>query len=297
MENKKPKIGGGLHELPQDVRDFSHEKVFGSAKPEFPESLIVSAPIKIKDQESTDFCTAYAVTSVSEDQEKVELNPHYNFKATRLIDEKKVEEWGANLRDACKAIVKYGSIEEMYYPFPDKDQVEDRNFLADPKNWPDNLEHFAWEHAKNSFFRVDEGSFDTFDNIRMALMMNKDKSRTIVTGSTWYESWTNAKKGLISSEKPKNSVGGHAFKIFGFITIEDKEYLVAQLSNGTKIGDEGVFYFPRDIVNEHFTYGAYMFHDMPREKAELYGNAGVTMNDSKISRFIKLISFIIKNLI
>jgi hypothetical protein len=297
MKKKKIKIGGGLQSLPKDERDFEYEKVFGAIAPEFPESLIVSAPLSIKDQGATDFCTAYAVTSVSEDQEKIDLNPHYNFKCTRLIDGKDVKEWGANLRDACKAIVKYGSIEEQYYPFPSKDQEKDRDFIADPKNWPDTLEHFAWEHAKNSFFRVDQGSFDTFDNLRTALMMNKDKERSIVTGCDWYNSWTNSKKGVVSSKKPTSPVGGHAFKIFGFLKIEDTDYLVAQLSNGTDIGDQGIFYFPRKIVNEYFTYGAFMFHDMPRDKAELYTNAGVTVNDSMFKRMVKLITYIIKNAI
>jgi len=294
MKTKKVEIKGGLKELPHDDRDFVYEKVFGSIKPSFPESFFVSSPLKIKDQKSTDFCTAFAVSSTLEDTEHIEINPVYNMKNTRILDGKQSEDWGADLRTACKAAVKYGAIEEMYYPFPDKDLVKDRDFLIHDKNWPGDLDQLAWSHAQNSFFRVDVGSFDAFDNMRMAMLKHKS---SIVTGSIWYDSWTKVPKGVIGESKPEGSVGGHAFKLFGFITIEEKEYLVAQLSNGTSIGDDGVFYFPRSIVNEYFTFGSFMFTDMPKDKALVYQGAGVNMGDSSLVRSLKMSLFIIKKLL
>lgn len=296
MKNKK--IQGGLNELPRDDRDFVFASVFGKKElPDFPENLFNGNPIVIKDQGNTDFCTAYAVTSVSEDQEGFELNPHYVFAKTRLLSKEPLQKWGANLRDACQALVKFGSITQDVYPFGDKDQNKDRDFLADFNNWNPDLDMLAWDHAKNSFFRVDTGPFDTFDNIRVALMDNKDHMRSIVTGSNWFDSWTKADRGLVSEEEPKGSVGGHAFKVFGFTTIDDIEYLVAQLSNGTNIGDGGIFYFPRAIVNKYFTFGAFMFHDMPKDQAEHYSDAGISVKDSKIIRILKTIKSIIKKLV
>lgn len=288
----------GLQKLPDDTRDFEYHKVFGSLKKEYPDHFIVSEPLKIKDQGSSDFCTAFALSSVSEDQEKVEINPQFIFAMTRKIDNKGIESYGANLRDACKAVCKFGSIEEIYYPFPDKD-IEDpleRAYVANYKNWPDDVNSFAWEYAKNSFFRVDKGPYDVFDNLRSALVMNKEYNRSIFTGCDWYDEWTSSKNGIISEDIPKKLIGGHAFKIFGFTKIEDTEYLIAQLSNGEDIGDAGIFYFPRGIVNTFFTYGAFMFHDMPRERIEHMIDTGIGIHDTVFQRIGKTIINIIKNI-
>ena len=59
------------------------------------------------------------------------------------------------------------------------------------------------------------------------------------------------------------------FKIFGQKIIGSEIYLVAQLSQGEDVGDRGLFYLPREVVNKEIgAYGIFMFYDMEREEAE-----------------------------
>ncbi|KKL86203.1 hypothetical protein LCGC14_1947050, partial [marine sediment metagenome] len=56
---------------------------------------------------------------------------------------------------------------------------------------------------------------------------------------------------------------GHAFIFIGWEITQGVEYLIAQLSNGKEIGNKGLFYFKKDIVNKEIgKYGAYMFVDI-----------------------------------
>ena len=65
-------IGGGLLELPVDERDFQFGQLFTlPSLDEIPHEFYVSKPLKIKDQGDSDLCTAFAATSVSEDQEAI----------------------------------------------------------------------------------------------------------------------------------------------------------------------------------------------------------------------------------
>lgn len=133
-------------------------------------------------------------------------------------------------------------------------------FLANWENWPKELDEKAKLHKKQSYFAVD-GPFDIFDNFRATLWQNREEKRSILTGALWKLEWTSAKKGVI----PKNAKidrYGHAFKIYGQKVINGELHLVAQLSNGKNIGDGGIFYFPRSVVNKEFSFGAYTFKDI-----------------------------------
>src|SRR3990167_6720197 len=111
MPNSKAQFRAGLRKLPRDSRDFNlgaiQETIDLST---IPQEFIVGEPIQ-KDQFDTDFCTGFAVTSASELQEGVELSAEWQFAKTKQIagDWKS---WGANLRDACKSAVEFGSIKE-----------------------------------------------------------------------------------------------------------------------------------------------------------------------------------------
>lgn len=263
MTNEK-QIGGGLKPLPKDDRDFSFGAIFGLPKlEELPDEYTVSRQLFIKDQGETDMCTAYALCAVSEDQELVELNPFYTFgKIKQIMGE--WESWGADLRSACKAAVDYGFLAvEGKLKVPDGD---DRDNAANWENWPEDSDQKAARHKKQAFFGVD-GQYDTFDNIRATLWRNRDEERSVFAGCAWRREWTGANEGIIPIVYGENGFG-HAFKVFGWRKINGEIYLHAQLSNGTHIGNGGLFLFPREVVNREFTYGLFTFRDMPREQAE-----------------------------
>jgi len=258
-------IEGGLKRERKDPRDFSFGGVFG--KVEVPiGDFTVAEPLEIKDQEINipDGCTGYSLSAVSEDQEEVTLSPEFTFAMIKKI-QGNWKSWGGGLREGCKSAVKIGFIEKSDVPFVVSEK--DRNFLANWNNWPWELQLKAQKHAKQSFLRVDEGP-DRFEAIRSALWANRGQKQSVYTGCTWRPGWLGAPNGVIPKE-PKNGGVGHAIKAFGIKYINGEPYLMIQNSYGIDVGDKGIFYFPRSVVNREFTYGAYQFIDLPQ--AEIKG--------------------------
>lgn len=270
---KYKKIGGDLRPLPKDKRDFSLGGFFGVPKlKDLPiGDFFVGDPLEIKDQGNSDMCTSFATSAVLENHENVLLQPEYLFAIQKSI-EGNLDAWGSDLRTAAKAassekVRGSGIIEKKDAPF--SLETKDRDFLADITNWPEALYELANMHRQLSYFSVD-GPYDKFDNFRAALKQHEESNNAILTGSLWEADWTTP-DGFIP-ENPTGIGSGHAFKIFGQIETKltpsnpsQKLYLVAQLSNGIDIGDKGIFYFPRNVVNKSFNFGAYMFKDINAE--------------------------------
>lgn len=280
--------GYGLLPTPEDDRDFSLAGVFGAIElTTIPlEDWVVTTPLEIKDQGSTDMCTAYSLCAVSEDQEGVPLDPGFVF---AMIKRERGEylQWGADLRSGVKVATKVGFLKRGDNP-QDFGQ-KPRNFIANWKNWPLNLLlPKAKAHIKESFFKVD-GPYDTFDNMRAALWQHQSDKRSIYTGCVWQSAWNGVAAGVVPKRVTSAGVG-HAFKVFGQKIINGEPYLMVQNSFGTDSGDNGIFYFPRMIVNRYFTFGAYMLIDMPRTVAENLDNLAkgrIRKKESIIITFLK----------
>src|SRR3989344_1545412 len=208
MTNLNKQFVPGLRPTPEDKRDFSFGSFFKT--PDVKDipltDWLVSEPLKIKDQGSTDFCTGYASTSISEMQEAVELSPEYQFAQTKKI-EGRFDSWGANLRDACKSVVKVGSVEQEQAPF----MGGQRDFIANWTNWPD-LDETAKAHRKKSYFKI--SGPDMFDEIRAALWQFRHEKRAVLTGVMGRPSWLSAPNGIIP-KTPEAGGGGHAIAIIG----------------------------------------------------------------------------------
>lgn len=277
---KKNKIidisGGGLKKLPEDKRDFSLASLYIQCNiNEVLGNFIVADPLTWKDQKDTDFCSAFAVTEVSEDQEGEELLPEYQFFKTKVLMGGDMSAWGADLRASCKVPVSFGSLPKKGY---EKYSGLSREVVLDPRIWLPAHDLIAAKYKKQTFFDATKGRYDLFDNLRTHLWQHRGEKCTIVTGAAWRSLWTNAPDGII----PKTQVVGefgHAFKLYGSKIINGEPYLIAQLSNGQDIGDRGKFYFPRDVVNREFKdYGAFMFKDLSRETAEAMLNSGTKIS-------------------
>jgi len=253
---------GGLKPLTKDNRDYYYKKVFGAPVYLPTSDFLVVEPIFIEDQKETDYCAGMAVSTASELQEGVDLDPLYAFAKTKQImgDWKS---WGADLRSACKAMVKFGCIEKKDSPYDINDK---REIVANWENWPKELDEKAKKHRKESYFRVDEGS-DLFNTLRGVLWAHRSEKMGIVTGVLWREGWLEAKNGIIPEEETQQWFGHAICFLIGQKYIDGQPYLIAQLSNGDKIGDKGLFYFSKKVVNRDFTFGAFMLNDMPAGQA------------------------------
>lgn len=285
----------GLRTLKVDHRDIPLGGIFGHIDiKDVPNTdFIVAQPLKIKDQKDSDFCTAYTVTEVSEDQEGVELNPHFQYAAFCSL-RGNFTEWGGDLRTACASAVKIGSLEESLVPAFMREAIErgDRNFVADWRNWPDECFQLAKNRAKGSYFSVD-GPNDTFDNIRAAMWQFRAENRSIAVGSMWRSSWTEDADGIVKNAEDQG-LFGHAFKIFGQKVINDELHLCAQLSNGP-VGDNGIYYFTREVVNTEFgPFGQFMFQDLPKETAQFYQKHGIKAKDGTFTILWKIIKNYLK---
>lgn len=290
------KFGKGLLPLPHDSRDFHEHIVFGAtAAAAIPSTDFFSGhPIEIKNQGSLDFCTAFAGSAVVEDEVDVELDPLYLYAmACKIMG--RVSTSGMTLRDMCNAIIKAGTIEENVAPYK-SDGTHTPEFLADWANYDESLASLAWEFARISYFRVDTGPNDIFDNIRSSIWQHIDEHRSVLTGVAWRDSWTGAPDGVIPVDYDPTEPGdGHAIKIFGQMTVDPKEgpRLIVQNSWGTSVGDKGLFYFPRTLVDKEFTYGAFSFRDMAPAKADFYNANGLKIDAGTIQKAVSVIRTII----
>lgn len=285
------RITGGLQELTEDTRDFSRTAVFGTIRADkIPEHNFMVAPVMdIYDQGDSDACTAFATCAASSDQEGVLLAPEFSFYATKVLLQQDPNSWGANLRDAMKSHVKFGALDMEYSPFKLRDgEIISREEMLDPSNWENDHQMLAYEHRKNTFFNcLKDSPHDKFDSARIGLWLHREKMRSIVTGVTWRHSWTESKDGKISKEYEGGGVP-HAFILKGQKYFDNEPYLVAQLSNGEDIGDKGLFYFPREVVNNEFKYGMFMFEDLPKEKVENHLYYGTTEKDNLLKKWAKI---------
>lgn len=243
-----------LKPTPKDNRDYSHRRTFGApAVADLPDEFRVAEPIRIKNQFSTDFCSAFATTAVCEDEDRIEYSPEWLFQKEKELSGD-WQSYGADIRTACKAATK------GLLPQGCTDVTLDghtRDFCANPANWPVILEMQATPHARSSYFKVD-GYRDMFDNIRQTMWSQKDMKHSVLVGSIWYNEWYSP-DGIIPKSYSQ-AFGGHAFKIFGWKQINGEPYLICQNSWGINYGDKGLFYFPRSVVNKEFSYGgAYCF--------------------------------------
>lgn len=274
-----------LRELPDDNRDFALGAVFPQIKiEEVPDTDFIIAEPLVKNQGDSDLCSAYAVTSVSEDQEIEELLPEYQFLKTKQITGDQLE-WGAGLRSACKSAVDFGSL--PVNGFENKRAIS-RLEIFRKGTWPDHADRIAQFHKKETFWKV-VGRYDVFDNIRTALWQHRNSKSSIVTGALWRNEWLDAPGGVIPKEYGDEGFG-HAFKIYGQKFINGELYLVAQLSQGNKVGDKGIFYFSREVTNREIgKYGVFMFKDISKKDAEYYLQHGFTVKTSFIKQFILLV--------
>lgn len=257
MDTKQ--IKGGLNYEDKGIRAFSSEKRFGSVSPLIlPKEGLGRKPNKILNQETTDFCASFSGAAMRSYTEKINLDPYWLWAIAAYL-RGSYTEWGLTLPQIAKALTKKGIVEEIEQPFNINNK--DRDFLANIINYPQDLEEKAKKHIGGSYFWV-QGPYDNFDNIRNTLYLNRGKDLVVITGCEWKMSWLSAEKGIIKEYDPKEMWFGHAFIFIDFKEIDGIPYLIGQLSSGEGIGDKGLFYFSREIVNSPlFRFGSLIITD------------------------------------
>lgn len=251
-------MGGGLIPPKKEDKKFSFGAILGYPPiSELPESFLLE-PLRILNQYSSDMCVAFSIVGAREHQEKKELSPEYLFKNIKKL-QGDWRSWGADPKTGAKALME-GLIDKPENPFPLENF--DRDWIANWGNWTQNIDALADVKTEN-YFWIGETSGNMFDNIRQAIWKFRDEKRAVVVGAIWKNEWTYAPLGKIPSKY--NSDGfGHAFLVVGWT----KDELILQLSNGTGIGDKGLFYMSKEVVNKE-TLFALMFKDIEESKESI----------------------------
>lgn len=291
----------GLKLLPHDARDYSHAQVFGSiALNSLPtEDFIVAIPLEFKNQDinyPSDFCAAYGAAEAAEAEDQIIMVPEYTFAAAKFLlqqagDANALQEYGLNLRDIAQAGIKIGFLPRIYDPFKcNSPSRPPREFIANFTNWPEELAAIAAKYKRASYFSALKGPYDAFDNVRAALWLNRKLRIPIETGLMWRQSWTNCPGGIIPTTYESNG-GGHAFNFIGQKTINGEIYLVMQSSDGPTDGDNGYYYFNRQVVNKEIPpFGAILFRSMTPQIAAQLAQSGASVHDSIGIRILRFIS-------
>lgn len=220
-----------------------------------------------------------------------DFDPLYQFAKIKQVR----GEWkgyGANLRDACNALVKFGSLPRRLSPFTynaNKPSDKTRNFLANWTNWSPTLDLVARKSAIGSFFAVD-GPYDAFDNIRSALWQNyKGQGFEVMFGLNWREEWTYVLNAIINENYSVSAGDPHDIKLIGQKVIGGVPYIVLQNSWGKNVGDKGLYYLSRQVVNLEAAsgFGYFTFKRLPKIAAAHMAQNGISVNDNWIVASIK----------
>jgi len=250
-ENKQ----GGLVPIEKDERDFELGQIISLPDlSELPETFELKGA-RIRHQGTTDFCSAYTTTGMSELQEGMELNPNYSFALSKKVSGNP-EAWGQNMRDAMKAHVKYGALEQTDYEGGMTE--DDMRYI---EKYPSRYYNLALKHQKKSYFKVTGPvEYDAYDNIMAAIWHFKAQKQGVAIGCVF--SWS--LQDYILTGKQDNGFG-HMMWVSGWAN----DGLIIVNSYGINAGKDGKHRMTRETIN-HFAdrYGIYMMVDIPPVKAK-----------------------------
>jgi len=209
---------GGLHELPEDKKDFKLGFVFQLPKlEELPEEFEIE-PYDILDQGGNDFCSAYTragMKAVMED--KMPFAPAL-FAISKEISGDLLE-WGQDMRSAFKASVK--SV-PLYENAPERLKKalreQDWVYLRDISNYQKEYIESGKKYADGSYFSVVSPFHDEFDTAKLALWKFRKKKQTIAIGVIF--SWT---LDTVKLTGIHDRGYGHMMYLTGFCTISDED--------------------------------------------------------------------------
>jgi hypothetical protein len=214
--------------------DYSHARTFGLGAAALPDELLFLT--QILDQGNSEKCTAYSAVAVRQSMKAVAYDPDIQW-------QEELKEMGLISANGSDIKTQMATGKDLGFTPVDSQTRQD--------------------NATAYFWVTTGGGLDLFDAIRQTV---NQIQAPLTAGLTWYENW-NAP--ILQGVVPDNYgivLGGHAIKIAGWKTINGYPYLVIQNSWGTGVGDNGLFYFSREVTNKVFGhYGIAYWSDLPTD--------------------------------
>ena len=271
--SKTKVMTAGLRELPQDDRDLQLGAVFSLPDVSQLPSSFVLEDTWIADQGTSDFCSAFSAIRASMLQEGVELSPEFSFALSKVISGDP-EEWGQDLRTACKTLQKFGSLPKKDAPYSlanaSPEDLRNIEFWGDL----DPLLEKAEPYKKKTYLSAGT----SFDEIRSAIYRFRNEKRAVIFGVIWDYAWTTSQ---LQMENVPTDGGGHAMTIIGW----DGDYAIVK--NQYPVAPAQGHRMHKRII-DHFVkkFGAFMFVDITPEEARKYQEAGVQKDKESILQFL-----------
>lgn len=115
------------------------------------------------------------------------------------------------------------------------------------------------------YFIHPHGGLDLFDSVKEAM---NTLQRPALAGMMWFREFNT----IIWTNVGFHPQGGHCIKIAGFSKRENEDVLVLQQSWGASVGDNGLYYITRKMVNSLFLeYGVGVWSDDPNATKKTLG--------------------------
>lgn len=257
----------GLVPKPHDPRTFNHAQYFGATKAyldALPRKGLGRTPISIENQLYTNFCTLYTVSTAAEYIEGIDMSPEYQVaKLTEYMGAPPYQ--GAPAQPAMKSACLFGSLPKKDAPTDMTLENYGQDVIANPGNWPKELDAIAAQHKMGSFFDILRGPFDYFDNIRVALAQAKEAKEERV-GMAFTQFWNvGIGDGKKIIRRGSEGYSWHAHLFIDWTEIDGEIVMIEQNSFGKGWGIEGLSYWSREAVNqlkEDNRNEVYMFRDV-----------------------------------
>lgn len=221
---------------------FSHAKTFGAPTELLPQTLGRTV-LYIKDQGTSNYCTAAARSAAGSYLWGREMSFEYQTAKEGEVLGAPIY-FGTDPNTADKACELYGFL-------PNEDSPE--HFFQDgwtkPADWrfyPPVLDGTATQYIVGTPFNV----YPDFDSIKEALFQGKDDNAVVVANGYWFDNWEDLADYFVPM--PGNMVTRHSYLFIDWTTLNGKEYLIAQLSQGTAYGNGGILLMSKETVNAAF---------------------------------------------
>lgn len=247
---KEKKEPGLLGPDPVDERDFLMSEILEKAE-ELPLEFFLQPQMLEVQRQNWGTCTSHAVDAVKEFQEKVKLSQRFIYYNTK----RESGLWnieGDYLRNACKAVTKYGAPLEVFFPDTKESSWEEyiqiRPSLVTYKR--------AEQYKGQSYYRVE----DNLESFRQAIFKSKSP---IATGMRWNRAYKSDKNGKLPLPTGKKTQG-HAVCCVGW--TDNKLWF--RNSWGKSWGNEGYFYIPFIEFNEHEIWDGWTLVDINDQEKE-----------------------------
>lgn len=184
------------------------------------------SPLEIKQQLSSDFCVSCVITSIAEEYVNEPCEESFTQAFANKYVGQKPDEWGLNGKQAIMSAIEYGVLPKSKSPY--SLGTHSQIFLENWRNWMD-----VMGFAVKPFH-----SFRKVKDIEKAL-----EKGSVQIGIYWQGEWDD--NAIIPVKNDFHKFEPHEVRGIG---MKD-DMLILQNSRGIGIGDNGLFYLPKEMYN------------------------------------------------